>query len=43
MNDVLDQEWVQLILSAKQQGLSIEEIREFLEKETNQDNKKKTG
>lgn len=26
----LDQEWVELILQAKEKGLSLEEIREFI-------------
>jgi DNA-binding transcriptional MerR regulator len=30
--ETLDEEWVALILSAKQIGLSIEEVREFIKK-----------
>lgn len=30
MNNILDQEWLQLILQAKQLGLTIEEIQKFI-------------
>ena len=30
--DELDQEWVELILQAKEKGLSLEEIREFFDR-----------
>ena len=39
----LDQEWVNLILKAKQLGLTIEEIREFLQRELDNENRQKTG
>lgn len=32
---MLDKEWMKLILEAKQLGLTIEEIKEFLERESN--------
>lgn len=31
-NEMLDQEWIALIAEAKKQGMSLEEIRQFLDK-----------
>lgn len=31
MSQALDQEWVELILLAKEMGLTIEEVRDFLQ------------
>jgi DNA-binding transcriptional MerR regulator len=33
----LDEEWVELILSAKQMGLSIQEIKEFLDRNVHEE------
>ncbi|MCA1319642.1 anti-repressor SinI family protein [Bacillus tianshenii] len=32
MNNELDQEWVELIAQAREYGLSVDEIRDFLQK-----------
>ncbi|MCM3766722.1 anti-repressor SinI family protein [Neobacillus niacini] len=34
---MLDQEWIKLIIEAKQLGLTIEEIKEFLTQNSNRD------
>jgi DNA-binding transcriptional MerR regulator len=43
LNAAIDQEWVELIATAKQQGLTIEEIRDFLQTEAEGSHKQKTG
>jgi len=40
---MLDQEWVDLIMEAKQQGITIEEIRNFLNLDIQSEEEKKTG
>lgn len=37
MNNELDQEWVELIEQARELGLSLSEIRDFLQKTRQQD------
>ncbi|WP_082693096.1 anti-repressor SinI family protein [Bacillus sp. FJAT-29814] len=34
---MLDQEWIELIMEAKQLGLTVEEIKEFLEQNSNRE------
>ncbi|WP_338061877.1 anti-repressor SinI family protein [Virgibacillus indicus] len=38
---MLDEEWISLITEAKRLGLTIEEIREFLQREINKEEFKK--
>jgi len=40
---MLDQDWVNLILDAKRLGLTIEEIRDFLDENKNNENQPKMG
>ncbi|OZU89396.1 hypothetical protein CIL03_06680 [Virgibacillus indicus] len=41
INNLLDEEWISLITEAKRLGLTIEEIREFLQREINKEEFKK--
>lgn len=40
---MLDQEWIELMAEAKHLGLTVEEIKEFLSKSTENEQTSKTG